>query len=223
LLRGAAGMRNLDSQTDETLDVQPDENRRAERRLARGLEDVSYLFLSQTPDESPEKTEGQSAPSAPPHATHSPTITALQASSAINRDMLLSLLSRNAAVLENGMRAIDGNMSCDPFGSIDLLALDGLDQFVIIDIDIVQNDASLLRGIGHFDWFIRNTQILRRMYQGRVINFSAQPRLFLVAPDFSPLLKCAAKRSVSPKISCFGYHAAAISGGVGVLFESVCM
>jgi len=136
--------------------------------------------------------------------------------------MLLSLLSRNAAVLENGMRAIDSNISCDLFGSIDLLALDGLDQFVIIDVDIVQNDSSLLRGIGHFDWFSRNTQIIRRMHHGRGINFSAPPRLFLVAPDFSSLLKCAAKRSVSPHICCFAYRAVAISGGVGVLFESVC-
>jgi hypothetical protein len=221
LLRGYTGLQNLDSQTGEVLDVQPDENRRAERRLARGLEDVSYLFLSQTPGEPSEKKEGQYAPSAPPQATQPSTVIALRASSAINRDMLLSLLSRNAAVLENEIRAIDSNISCDPFGSIDLLALDGLDQFVIIDVDIVQNDAFLLRGIGHFDWFIRNTQIIRRMYQGRVINFSAQPRLFLVAPDFSPLLKCAAKRSVSPRICCFGYRTVAISGGVGVLFESV--
>jgi hypothetical protein len=213
----------LDSQTGEVPGVQPDESRRAERRLARGLDDVSYLFLSQASGESSEKREGQNAPSAPPQATHSSTVIALRASSAINRDMLLSLLSRNAAVLEDKMRAIDCDIPCDPFGSIDLLALDGLDQFAIIDVDLVQNDASLLRGIGHFDWFIRNTPIIRRMYQGRVVNFFAQPRLFLVAPDFSPLLKCAAKRSVSPKICCFGYHAVAVSGGVGVLFESVCV
>jgi hypothetical protein len=210
----------LEPQLNEDIEDQPEDNRRGERRLARGLEDVSYLFLSPSGGET-EKGSGQNAPSEQAHPQPAPAPIVLKASSAINRDLLISLLSKNAAVLEDGMRFIDINVPCDPFGSLDLLLLDSLDQLVIVALDNVPNDGLYLRGIGHFDWLVRNTPVLRRMYQGRVINFSSQPRLILIAPGFSLLLKCAAQRSVSPKICCVGYHAVALPGGVGIFFEPV--
>jgi hypothetical protein len=212
----------LEPQLNEDIDLQPEDSRRSERRLARGLEDVSYLFLSPSGSEA-EKGAGQNAPSeqARPQPAPAAAPIVLKASSAINRDLLISLLSKNAAVLEEGLRFIDVNVPCDPFGSLDLLLLDSLDQLVIVALDTVPNDSLFLRGIGHFDWLVRNTPVLRRMYQGRVINFSTQPRLFLIAPGFSLLLKCAAQRSVSPKICCLGYHAVALPGGTGIFFETV--
>ena len=129
-------------------------------------------------------------------------------------------LNGSASVLEDGLHVIDASIPCDPFGFIDLVAMDGQDQLCIINIDVVQKDESLLRGIADFDWIVRNTPIVRRMYQGRVINFSASPRLFLVAPDFSPLLKCVAQRSTSPKVCCFAYRTVAMPGGIGILFEN---
>jgi hypothetical protein len=213
----------LDPQLNEDADLQPEENRRSEKRLARGLEDVSYLFLSSSGAEA-DKGAGRNTPSeqARPQPTPPPASPfILRASSGTNRELLISMLSNNAAVLEEGLRFIDLNIPCDPFGSIDLLLLDSLDQLVIVAVDAVQNDGMFLRGIGCFDWIVRNTPVLRRMYQGRIINFSAQPRLLLIAPSFSPLLKCAAQRSLSPKISCLAYHAVALPGGVGILFEPV--
>jgi hypothetical protein len=56
------------------------------------------------------------------------------------------------------------------------------------------------------------------MYPGRVIDYGAPPRLFLVAPGFSSLLQCAAKRSANPKVTCFEYRAATIANAVGILF-----
>ncbi len=185
------------------------------------MEDVSHLFLSQPSDrpagktENPEVSVGQSAPE--PIQSTIPFL--LYSSPAVNRESLLSLLTRNVAVLEEGLRTIDTSVPCDPYGFIDLLAVDSTDQLALINVDVVQNNESLLRGISHFDWVTRNTAIVRRMYQGRMINFSAQPRLFLVAPGFSPLLNCVAQRSTSPKVCCFAYRTAAMPGGIGILFE----
>jgi hypothetical protein len=211
----------LDLQNKELADAPIEETRRMEKRLARGLEDISHLFLSQTPERPAEKAEYTDTSPAQTRSEPAPPETPflLYASPAVNRELLLSLLNRSAAVLEEGMRAIDANVPCDPFGSIDLVAVDGQDQLCIINVDIVQNDESLLRGIAYSDWIVRNTPIVRRMYHGRVINFSAQPRLFLVAPGFSPLLKCAARCSTSPRICCFGFRTAAMPGGIGILFE----
>lgn len=135
--------------------------------------------------------------------------------------MLVGFLNNSAAVLEEGLRAIDANIPCDPFGSIDLMAVDSQDQLCIINVDVAEKDEAILRGIACFDWIVRNTPIVRRMYQGRVINYSAPPRLFLVAPGFSPLLKCVAQRSTNPRVSCFAFRAVASAGGVGMLFEQV--
>jgi len=133
--------------------------------------------------------------------------------------LILGFLYGSAAVIEEGLRAIDENVPCDPLGFIDLVAVDSRDQLCIINVDAAQNDESFLRGIACFDWILRNKPIVRRMYQGRVVNYSAQPRLFLVAPVFSPLLKCAARHSTSPEVSCVAYRAVAMPGGVGILFE----
>ena len=200
-----------------------EEDRRPEKRISRALEDVSLLFLSQSPDRQAEKAEAPDiAPvQAPTERAQSRSPFLLHDSPTVSRELILGFLNGSAAVLEEGLRAIDANIPCDPFGIIDLVAVDSQDQICIINVDVVEQDESLLRGIAYFDWVVRNTPIVRRMYQGRVINFSAQPRLFLVAPGFSPLLKCVAQRSASLKVYCFAYRTVAMPGGIGILFEHV--
>jgi len=44
------GLDTLDPQLKNTEEATLEENRRSERRPTRGLEDVSHLFLSQSPD-----------------------------------------------------------------------------------------------------------------------------------------------------------------------------
>jgi hypothetical protein len=191
---------------------------KAEKKLARGLEDISYLFLSQAGDKRQERdTISEPAPA----LGMSTTPVLLRAAPAMDRNTLVSLLGKNPAVLEEGLRCIDSNIPCDLLGSIDLLLLDAQDCLVILNVDAAPNDSSFLRGIGNYDWLVRNTAILQRIYQGRTIDFSAQPRLFLAAPGFSLLLKCAAQRSINPRVNCFGYRAVALPGGMGVFFEQV--
>lgn len=195
---------------------------------------MSYLFLSQPSVKSAEIAAlpgFESAQSVPgPALSGAPIL--LRAGPAVNREVLLSLLARNTSVLEEGMRAIDTNVPCDPFGSIDVVALsvhnrqihdrnDFCGRLSIIHIDSVSNDAMLLRGIGQADWMVRNAAIVERMYPGREIDFSAQPRLFLVAPSFSPALKAAAQRVAHPEVCCFEYRTVALAGSTGILFERV--
>jgi hypothetical protein len=198
-----------------------EEDRLTEKRLSRELDDVSHLFLSQSPDRTAEKAQRSNITptQAPPEQARFKTPFLLHEALNVSRELILGFLKESAAVLEEGLRAIDANIPCDPFGFIDLLALDSRSQLCIINVDIDQKDESLLRGIAYFDWIIRNTLIVRRMYQGRAINFSAQPRVFLVAPSYSPLLQCAARRSACPEVICFAYRTIAMPGGTGILFE----
>lgn len=199
----------------------PQDHAHTQRRLARGLEDVSHLFLSQTTNEATAGGEARDGPAeqTQPQPAEPAFIPLLHPFPDVNRDQLVSLLESHIALLEEGMRAIDVNIPCDPYGPIDLLAVDSANKLVIIDLDTSANDELLLRGICHFDWLVRNVPIARRMYRGHVIDFSANPRLFLVAPDYSPRLRCVTCWITCPQISCFRYHAVALRNGAGILVE----
>jgi hypothetical protein len=196
---------------------------RADRPLGRGLEDVSHLFLSQKTEETASQARDAShrfEPPAPAPAAATGTVV-LRPSVSDGNDRLGDLLMEFAGAIEDGLRGIDTTVPCDPYGEIDLLAVDRANQLAIVDYDTFPNDRLVLRGIGHFDWILRNLPIVRRMYQGRAINFSAEPRLLLLAPDFSPLALGAARQIPRPRLCCVRYRFVETSGGPGIFFEPV--
>jgi hypothetical protein len=195
------------------------ESGHSERPLGRGLEDISHLFLSR-------KTGGaaasdQTAVRSPEPASLPPGsrggITLLRPA-AVTREQLAIILSEFCGALEEGLRPIDANIPCDSSSEIDLLAVDRASQLTIIDFDTTSNDGLLLRGIGHFDWLVRNMPNIRRI---QASNFSLQPRLFLLAPQFSPLLRSVARQITRPQIHWVRYHTVHVSGAPGILFEPV--
>jgi hypothetical protein len=193
----------------------------SENRLPRGLEQVSHLFLSQAKPDHPaeEGVRGLSPNESPPPGGDRPlTVLSRQF---IERPQLLSLLRKQAALLEEGMRVIDTHIPCEAAGSIELLALDHTNQLVIIDCDDSPDNGLLLRGLGHLDWMVRNIAIVGRMYAGQPINGSIPPRLFFVAPDFSVLFKSSVRQLKSVRMDCVKYQALALAGETGIFFEHV--
>src|SRR5262245_10046288 len=193
---------------------------RSERPLGRGLEDVSHLFLSQRqaaaaaapPPRAPEPQRPvQAAPPRPSVLAPSPT--------PLTRPQLATMLREAGGALEDGLRALDSNVPCHPCGEIDLLALDRSNLLTVVDYEVAPAAALMLRGIAHVDWILRNVHTIRRMYAGQVINFSAPPRVILIAPAFSPLLKSAARQVNRPQITWVRYHAVDVGGQPSVFFE----
>jgi len=180
---------------------------RSDKPLGRGLEDVSHLFLSQ---------KERPSPSPGPRGG-----IALLRSASVTRDRLAVMLMEFAGALEDGLRTIDTNIPCHPCGDIDFLAVSRASQLTIIDLDTTVSDSLLLRGIGHFDWVVRNMANVQRMYREQAINFSRQPRLLLLAPQFSLLLRSVARQITCPQIQWIRYHTVDASSGPGVLFEPV--
>jgi hypothetical protein len=191
-----------------------------DKTLPRGLEQVSHLFISNPHPETIPPGGPASGPHDQPAARNDGNLNIVMRRF-VAREELLALLRNQAAAIEEGMRVIDANIPCDAAGTIELLAIDSKHQLAIIDLDDCPNDGLLLRGLGHFDWIARNLAIFRRMYQSYVINFSAEPRLFLVAPDFSPSLRSATRHIASPRIQCLKYQSVGLPEGTGVYFESV--
>jgi len=198
----------------------PDGARRPDKPLGRGLEDISHLFLSHRASEPPASVPPAARPTEPPSPPVAPRGgMALLRPASVTRDRLTSLLMEFAGALEDGLRAIDASVPCHPCGEIDLLAVSRGSQLTIIDVETSVNDALAVRGIAHVHWVVRHLPNVRRMYREQGINFSLQPRLVLLAPQFSPLLRSVARQMTGPQAQWMRYHTVESAGGPGILFE----
>ena len=195
----------------------------SERPLPRGLDDVSHLFLSKSKQERSNPEVVPIAPAIPKQTfQEAASITvALRPCPLQSREQLLFLVRKQPNALEQGMRVIDTNLPCDNLGAIEVVAVGSSGQLTIIDVADGTSEQLLMRGMSHFDWIMRNLPNVRRMYQAHVINYSLQPRVFLVAAEFSPSFQSVVRQFSSVQIHCLKYHAVALSGGIGVLFEHI--
>lgn len=199
----------------------PTETARAPRALGRGLEEVSHVFLQRSPAEPPPSARA-------PRGTEPTSVVATRAgtlllrpSTRITREHVLITLKELSGALEDGLRVFDNSLPCDPFGEIDLLAVDRSNRLAVIDLAVAADDGLLLRGLSHLDWTTRNAANLKRMNPGLVADFTHRPRLLLVAPQFSPRLKSAIHQAGGLEVACFRYHGVDISDRIGIFFERV--
>ena len=208
------------SEARETIGHSQPNSLHPEKRLARGMEDIVELFLTCPPGDATISPAAGEVPSRREHAVPSrPVVTVAYPAAALGKEEIIQLLNANTAALESGLRAIDQAVPCDPSRTIDLLAMDSLSQLVVIALEAAPNDGMLLRAISQYDWIVGHVPMLRKLYQGQGISFSSPPRVFLVAPEFSPQLTCAAHRILSPRIGCYRYRALAVPSGTAVFFE----
>ena len=192
----------------------------SEKPLPRGLDQVSHLFLSSQSSGPNPQGPGSPAPDSKTGAApDAPLTVVLKPGEFHSREQLISLLKRQSSSVEEGLKVIDTSLPCSMLGNIDLVALNSAGQLTLIEIDERANDGLLLRGISHFDWIVRNMPIVRRMYAMHSVNYAVQPRLVLMAPDFSWEFHCATRQFPALQIQCLKYHAVGLLGGVGILFE----
>ena len=192
---------------------------RSNRALGRGLEDISHLFLSVPPEQPVALCREQ--PVASPLPRPRAGLGVLRPGVEITRHQLTATLLECGDALEQGMHALGIAVSCSPYGTIDVIAVDRYNQLTIIDVEAAVGDGLLARGITHVDWATRNMTTVRRMFEKWEIDASGPPRLALVAPTFSPFVLGALRQIKTPHITCFRYLTATMSGGTAVLFEQV--
>ena len=191
---------------------------RPDRPLGRGLEDVARVFLSgEAVGRSIDRSNvRQMTRPLPQEATGRSTLLRL---AQVTRQQVAAALKEFEGELEEGLRELDAEIPCPPWGEIDLLAVDRANQLTIIDFDTNASDEILIRGLSHVDWAVGNVPNLRRMFRGEAINFSLRPRLVLAVPQLSFRVTQAAKQVTGLRIDWVRYHAVETAGGAGILFE----
>lgn len=208
-----------DSSTDSSCVGNPD------KPLGRGLADVSHLFLSQRTRPAPQHLAEEPAadpverPSSPLDIAPAPSTLLLGPAAPVSRERLAAMLGRLHGAIESGLTLIDENVPCTPWGAVDLIAIDRDGRFTIIDFETESDDRLLLRGIGHFSWVVQNMLIVRRMYSGQAIELSAQPRVLLLAPDFSMRFRGVARQLERPRLECVRYHLVDVLSNLGLFVE----
>jgi hypothetical protein len=189
------------------------------RPLGRGLEDISHLFLSPRKDDGPTHA---APPVRPPGAARSRSVALLRPVPVTRQRLASILLADLDGSLEEGLRTIDASIPCPPCDEIDLLAVDRAGRLTIVDFETTAvSDRLLLRGLGHFDWILRNLPNVQRMYPSLGADFTRPPRLVLLAPQFSPRLLRAIQQITRPHLHCLRYHTVESLHGPGILFEPV--
>ena len=191
-----------------------------ERPLGRGLEDVSHVFLSQRAHEGERNPAAARRPERPlPREQAVSTPVLLRPAAQVTRQQVAAALKEYEGAIEAGMTTIDAGIPCPPYDEIDLLAVDRLCQLTIIDFETTASDELLMRGLCHFDWLVRNIPNVRRMFRGQSINFTLQPRVVLLAPEFSTRTRGVARQVTRPNIYWVRYHFVEAPGRPGLFFE----
>jgi hypothetical protein len=197
------------------------------RPLGRGLEQLSRAFLTEP---APERTGPEaSAPAAPEPQPREPrplprrelgaSRMLLLPPAQATRERIVAALRELAGDLEPGLRILDELLPCEPCGTVDLVALDGANRLVVLDVESAPGDELLVRGLGHLDWMIGNVALLRRQFRGQPINFSTPPRLFLLAPAFSARVCHAVRQAAGAEVELIRYHLAQTPAGIGIFLE----
>jgi hypothetical protein len=192
---------------------------RPDRPLGRGLEDVARVFLSGTAVEQSVERRAVHQATRPLPQEVAARNTLLLRPAQVTRQQLATALKEFEGALGEGLRELDAEITCPPWGEIDLLAVDRANQLTIIDFDTTVSDEILVRGLSHVDWAAENVANLRRMFRGQAINFSLRPRLLLVAPQPSFRVTRAAHQLTGLRIDWVRFHAVETAGGAGILFE----
>jgi hypothetical protein len=190
---------------------------RPERPLGRGLEDVARVFLSE-PERAVDPGAGRRPARTLPAEAAAPGPLLLRPAQG-TREQVAAALKEFEGALEDGLRMIDAEIPCPPWGQIDLLAVDRASQLTIVDFETSATDELLIRGLGHVDWVVANVPNLRRMFRGQAINFALQPRLMLLAPRFSSRVSRATRQLAHLQIAWVRYHFVETPGRPGIFFE----
>ncbi len=145
----------------------------------------------------------------------------LRPAASLTRDQVVATIQASPSALEARLRAIDYGVPGGPDGPIDVLALDEAGRLVVVDVDLSATGSLLIRGLDHAEWIGRNLEVVRRMYRDQAVDFSARPRLVLVAHDFSRALRNAIRQIAVPEVTCVRCHGLDVSGWTGLYFERI--
>jgi hypothetical protein len=140
----------------------------------------------------------------------------LRPAALLTREQVVATVQASPSALEARLRTIADSAPGGPGGPIDVLALDDAGRLVVIDVDL-----SATGSLDHTEWIARNLAVVLKTYRGQPVDFSAPPRLVLVAHDFSRAFRNAIRQIAVPEVTCVRCHGLDVAGWTGIFFERI--
>lgn len=105
----------------------------------------------------------------------------------VSETRLEHLVRSGPSLIEDGLTFIDHQVPTDR-GPLDVLLIDSGGALVVGELKVVETDGILTQGIDYYDYVARNLDALAQAYHNHPIDRNQDPRLLLIAPDFSGIL-----------------------------------
>ncbi|MBU1006463.1 MAG: PilZ domain-containing protein [Candidatus Omnitrophica bacterium] len=135
-----------------------------------------------------------------------------------DKDELFSLVKKSVESIEHGLRIIDEKIDPEEGGFLDLLGMDLTGQLVVIELTVEENETMLMEALKHYDWVLRNTSLLKRIYRDD-IDFAQSPRVVLIGPLFSLSFRRQMSYIKPIDIKVLGYRCLNVGGQKALFFE----
>lgn len=109
-------------------------------------------------------------------------------------DELEPMLVAHPEILEEGLKVVDHQLRT-PTGPLDILAVDEDGALAVIELknEVRKKEDQLLQALRYYDWCFESKAQLAHHYKGKGIDPQKDPKIILVAPDFSEKIKRLAK------------------------------
>ena len=123
------------------------------------------------------------------------------------KDELEPILISNPEIIEEGLFIV-GHQITTPTGPLDILAADEEGTLVLIELknDFIDDEKPLLQALRYYDWCIENRAWIAHSFKDKKLNPQKEPRLMIIAPEYSESLKRLAKY-LSIEVELFRYQA----------------
>ena len=122
------------------------------------------------------------------------------------KEELEPLLIAHPDIIEEGLKVITNQLPTDS-GPLDILAVDSDGTLIVIELKNEASENHLDQGLRYYDWCRQNTFCIANAFNDKFkINANVAPRLMLVAPSFTEIVKRIAKY-VNVELDLIEYHA----------------
>jgi Endonuclease NucS len=100
---------------------------------------------------------------------------------------LEDLVRRAPELIEPGLRFVDHQVRTDR-GPLDVLLVDDAGALVVAELKVEADDGVFQQAVDYYDYVRRNLDSLARAYSSSSVNPLLEPRLLILAPEFSETL-----------------------------------
>lgn len=138
------------------------------------------------------------------------------------REEVTALVAEQHKALDESLELIGERLGKKGEPGWDLVGVDGERRLVLVDVEAFTADKILSQLLSRLDWAWEHLDAVARMYPSYTIDCDRLPRIFVVAPDFSPALKKSMTYlNYRVSISLYTYRYLQTDAGKGLLIEQL--